>query len=381
MIERRVTMIDKKKLHTISASTLVALLIIFFIPFETAGRIIAAVLMTAIAVVSFIFVKKRSLPSIYKHQVLSIVSVITVVYLMLYYLSGLKFGFVHNTYGLDWKFILSRGIPTAVIIYFSEVYRHVMRAQEDKPADVIAYITCVLAEMIACATASVAISSFDHFMDLVAATMLPAVISNLLYQYLTPRYGIYPNVIFRAATTLYIYLIPIVPNMADSMYCFIRMIVPAGIYLFIDSMYEKKRRYALAKKNRLTVPITVLAVTIMLSTVMLISNQFRYGLLVIVTESMTGELNKGDAAIFERYDDQIIEEGQVIVFKRNESMIVHRVDEIQIVNGRKRYYTKGDANDGRDADFRYDSDIVGVVNYKIPYIGFPTILMRSLFDR
>ena len=54
MIERRVTMIDKKKLHTISASTLVALLIIFFIPFETAGRIIAAVLMTAIAVVSFV---------------------------------------------------------------------------------------------------------------------------------------------------------------------------------------------------------------------------------------------------------------------------------------------------------------------------------------
>lgn len=374
-------MIDKKKLHTISASTLVALLIIFFIPFETAGRIIAAVLITSIAIVTSVLVKKRRIPSINKHQVLWIVSAITVVYLMLYYLTGLKFGFVRNMYGLNLKYILSRGVPTAVIIYFSEVYRHVMRAQEDKPADVMAYVTCVFAEMIACATASVAISSFSHFMDLVAATMLPAVISNLLYQYLTPRYGIYSCIIYRAITTLYIYLIPIVPAMADSLYCFISMVIPAGIYIFIDAMYEKKRRYALAKKNRLAVPITVLAVTIMLSTVMLISNQFRYGLLVIATDSMTGELNRGDAAIFERYEDQTIEEGQVIVFERNEAMIVHRVEEIQIVNGRKRYYTKGDANDGRDADFRYDSDIVGIVNHKIPYIGFPTILLRSLFER
>ena len=374
-------MIDKRKLHMISASTVVALLTIFLIPFETAGRIIAAVLVASVAVVTFIFVKKRRIPSIYKHQVLWLIAVITVVYLMLYYLSGLKFGFVHNTYALKMQYFLARALPIAVIIFFSEVYRHVMRAQEDKAADILAYVACVLTEMIACATASVAISSFDHFMNLVAETMIPAIVANLLYHYLTPRYGIYSCIIYRATTTLYIYFIPVLPVLAKSLTSFISMVVPAGIFLFIYGMYEKKRRYALIKKSKLTVPITVLAIAVMLSTVMLISNQFRYGLLVIVTESMTGELNKGDAAIFERYDDQIIEEGQVIVFKRNQSMIVHRVDEIQIINGRKRYYTKGDANDGRDADFRYDSDIVGIVEHKIPYIGFPTIWMRSLFER
>ena len=374
-------MIDKKKLHIVSVSTLVALLIIFIIPFETAGRIIAAVLMASIAVVASWLIKKRTIPSINKHQVLWIISVITVVYLMLYYLTGLKFGFVNNLYALNLKYIFSRAIPVAVIIYFSEIYRHVMRAQEDKAADVLAYCVCVLAEMIACATASVAISSFNHFMDIVAATMLPAIVSNLLYHYLTPRYGIIPCVIYRAATTLYIYVIPFTPAMADSMRCFISMVIPAGIYLFIDAMFEKKRRYALAKKNKLAVPITVLALLVMLSSVMLISNQFRYGLLVIATDSMTGELNRGDAAIYEVYDDQTIEEGQVIVFKRNNSMIIHRVDEIQIINGKKRYYTKGDANDGQDADFRYDSDIVGIVNHKIPYIGFPTLIMRGMFSR
>ena len=48
-------MSDKKILHIISSSTLAALLIIFFIPFETAGRILAAVAIVAAAVLSYIF--------------------------------------------------------------------------------------------------------------------------------------------------------------------------------------------------------------------------------------------------------------------------------------------------------------------------------------
>ena len=110
-------MIDKKRLHAISAATLVALLIVFLIPFETAGRIIAAVLMAAIAIFATIVIKKRTIPSINKHQVLWIVSIITVVYLMLYYVSGLKFGFARNLYGLNLKFIVSRAVPVAFIIY------------------------------------------------------------------------------------------------------------------------------------------------------------------------------------------------------------------------------------------------------------------------
>lgn len=374
-------MIDKKKLHIVSASTVAALLIVFLIPFDVAGRIIAAVMLTAIATTTSILIKKRSIPSLNQHQVLMIVSVITVVYLMLFYLTGLEFGFIKNPYALKIQFVFERLIPIAAIIISSEIYRHVMRAQEDKAADILAFVACIFGEMIACSTVSVAISSFNHFMELVAETLFPAITANLLFHYIVRRYGIWPNIVYRALTTLYVYLIPISPAMEPSLESFIKMLLPAGIFLFIDAMFERKRRYALGKKSRLAVPITVLAVAIMLSTVMLISNQFRYGLLVIATGSMTGEINRGDAAIFERYEDQLIEEGQVIVFQKGKPQIVHRVDGIEIINGKKRYYTKGDANDGRDAGYIHDSDIVGVVNHKIPYIGFPSLLLRSLFER
>ena len=44
---------------------------------------------------------------------------------------------------------------------------------------------------------------------------------------------------------------------------------------------------------------------------------------------MTGELNKGDAVLYEAYDGQHIYEGQVIVFNKDDSRIVHRVVKIK----------------------------------------------------
>ena len=374
-------MTDKKVLHIVSASICAVLLVIFFIPFETAGRIIAAIAFAVAATVSIFMVKKRSILSINKQQVLLIMSVIAVVYLMLYYLAGIEFGFYKNIFGWNVTSLFSRLIPAAVIIVATEVYRWIISAQDDRPANILCYVSCVFAEMIVCSTASVAISSFSNFMSLVAETMFPAMVANLLYHYISKRYGYYPNIVYRAVTTLYMYIIPVLPDLSPAITSFVNLLLPLGIYLFIDAMYEKKRRYALAKKSKLEVPITIIAIAIMLFTVMVISNQFSIGSYVIATESMTGELNKGDAAIYERYEDQTVSEGQVIVFEKDDTVIIHRVVDIQIINGQTRYFTKGDVNEEMDDGFIYDSNIIGLVNFKIPFIGYPTLWMRSLFKR
>ena len=112
---------------------------------------------------------------------------------------------------------------------------------------------------------------------------------------------------------------------------------------------------------------------------MIVSNQFKYGSYVVATPSMTGELNQGDIAIFEKIDDQPITEGQVIVFEKDGIVIIHRVVDIETVNGTTRYYTKGDANEDLDAGFIVRSNVIGFVNLKLPYLGYPTIWMRNMF--
>lgn len=222
-------------------------------------------------------------------------------------------------------------------------------------------------------------------MDILAGALFPALISNLLYNYLAKRYGMYPNMVFRLIITLHAYILPISSGVSDSLVNFCRLLIPIAIYLFIDSLFEKKRKYALGNRSRfyrvMSGTLTVIIIVLMCGTVMLISNQFYYGAYVIATDSMTGELNKGDIAIYESYEDQLIREGQVIIFEEGSSKIVHRVVDIKIINGNSRYYTKGDANEDFDAGYLTDSDIVGLVNVKLPYLGYPTIWVRSLFKR
>jgi signal peptidase I len=113
--------------------------------------------------------------------------------------------------------------------------------------------------------------------------------------------------------------------------------------------------------------------------VMLISCQFRYGIIVVGSGSMTGSIDMGDAVVFEKYDKQEIELGQVIIFDYNGMKTIHRVVDIQKVDGEWRYYTKGDANALADNDYRLKKDVEALVKFKVKYIGYPTLFIRSIF--
>ena len=377
-------MSDRRILHIFSASVFAVLLLAFFIPLGFSGRIAAAILLLPFAVIMPLFVKKRDILSINKGQVLLILTVTALVYVMGYYLSGIPFGFYKNPYRLTLSSFFGFFLPIAAIILFTEVIRSVTLAQKNKLCDVLCLCSCITADMLICSNIY-SVTSFNRFMDLAAGAFLPAVLSNCLFHYLSKRYGIYPNLAYRFITTLHAYVLPISSGVSDSLHNLFRILLPIAIYFFIDALFEKKRRYALKKAKRssriISATLTVLFLAVMLGTVMLISNQFHFGAYVIATESMTGELNKGDVAICERYENQTVQEGQVIVFEKNGSVVIHRVIDIKIINGVTRYYTKGDVNDSPDAGFVTDAQILAVVDYKLPYIGYPTLWLRSLFDR
>lgn len=371
---------DRKVLYTISLSSLAVLFLAWIFPNEISGRIVAAIFLLPLAGITCFFVKKRSALSINRRQVLLLMAVIGLLYVVLYYVTGLHFRFYRTGYRFDLDGIVRFILPITVIVVATELIRSVIRAQNSKLADALTYLSCVVAEVLICSHIG-GIHSFNKFMDVVGLSFFPAIVSNLLYHYLSKRYGAYPNIVYRLFITLYTYIIPFKPAMPDSLFAFVNLIIPLIIYLFIDALYESKRRYAMGKRSKFSTVITAVAVVVMASVVMLISNQFRFGMLVIATDSMTGELNKGDAAIYERYDDQIIAVGQVIAFEKDSSVVVHRVIDIKNVDGTNRYYTQGDVNEEPDSGYVTESQVVGLVNLKVPYIGYPTIWLRSLFSR
>ena len=212
---------------------------------------------------------------------------------------------------------------------------------------------------------------------------MPSLTASILYNYVTKHYGILPTVTYRLIVGLYSYIIPFRAAIPEPLIALLRLLLPLLVCIFVRALYEKKRTYAVKMHSRVAramlsvALVLVILVAILFS--MLISCQFEYGVLVIATESMTGDINKGDVVMFRRYDGESIEVGDVIVFERYDSLTVHRVIETEIVDGVTRYYTKGDANEASDAGYVTAADLRGRVFAKLPYFGYPSVFFHELF--
>lgn len=370
---------DRKFLYTLSILFLILLFSVFFIPFNETKLLVTALL---IIFTFFIlrFIKKKSILSINKKQVVLLLFVFGLLFVMIYYLSGLHFGFYKSQLPLSFLSLSKVIIPIVISIILFELIRNRLLAQNNKIIDVIIFVASIVLEATLFSNITL-IDTFSKFMDMVGLTIFPAITYNLLYNYLSRRYGFYPNIIFRLITTLFPYILAIVPATPDAIYALVKLVFPLAIYLFINSLYEKKKKIAKEKRSKLSYVGLGLSLIMMTSVMMVVSGQFRFSAIVIATGSMVGELNVGDVVIYEKFDDQIIKEGQIIVYKKNNVKVVHRVVKIQNINGTTRYYTKGDANDGLDYGFITNNDILGVTNFKISYIGYPSIWVNSIFEK
>lgn len=88
----------------------------------------------------------------------------------------------------------------------------------------------------------------------------------------------------------------------------------------------------------------------------------------------------GDVVIVKRVNLSEIKVGDVIVFKAQTTKIIHRVVEVQNENGNLYFTTKGDANPtSLNFEKNITSDrIIGKAVLKIPYLGYPRILLLRL---
>ncbi len=369
---------DRRIIYICSYTVFFLLLLVLFIPVRYNQILSASVV--GLAALSFsLVVKKRAIYGYKWRQLTALMCFIGFLCVSLYILSGLAFGFVKPLYKLSfgtlWRYIL----PVMVTVVASELLRAILLAQKSRHVDILSYAICVLSEILLAGTAA-HISSPYALVDMIAQALLPAAVANLLYTYLSRRYGSMPNIGYRLFISLYSYFIPIASAMPDALRSLARLFIPIIIYLFIDAVYEKKKKNALSGRHIIGYAASAFGMIISVMYVMLISCQFSFGLLVIATPSMSGEINQGDAVIYEEYGGERIDEGAILVFDRNGETVVHRVARVEHINGQTRYITKGDANEDNDPGYITKSNVIGIVEAKLPFVGQPALWLRDIFN-
>lgn len=129
---------------------------------------------------------------------------------------------------------------------------------------------------------------------------------------------------------------------------------------------------------------TILAIFIVIGLLLIVSilpNKNILKLLAVQTGSMEPTLKTGSLILVRPVSDYKI--GDIISFKpdvhkTNLDNVTHRIVNIENINGKTLYSTKGDANNVQDGDKIEKSQIFGKVFIKAPYLGYIIGYLRTL---
>ena len=369
---------DRTKLYITSLISAAALLLSFLFGGFVANYVTCGLLLV-LTPLTLLLVRRRKAPSVRSRDVLILTIALATLFVVLTQFSGLVFEFYKNPYFINRKWLVRNILPALVIIVCSEVLRRVLVTQKSLLVSIAAFIACLAAEVTIFSGLS-GINSFNRFMDLLGMTLMPALTGGILCHHVSRRYGALSPILYRVITTLYFYFFPTMSGISDALVSCIKIILPLALLALIKATCESEKKVPNRASRTVAIVSTTILCSMTLAVAALVSCQFRYGVLVIATESMTGELNKGDMALFERYEDQPIEIGQVIIFEKYGNKIVHRVIEFEVVDGQTRYITKGDANPAPDDGFVTKDEIVGLSNAKIPAIGHGALFLHNMLE-
>lgn len=213
----------------------------------------------------------------------------------------------------------------------------------------------------------------------VGSIFFPAISENVLASYLAFWGGALPAMVYRGALLIFRWFSPILPDLDWITQSLAGTIAPIlGLIIvhhFLMGEFHRSRR-----KTRDSGGLFGWLVTSVVSVLLIWFSVGVFSIFptAIVSGSMLPQIGIGDVVIVKKTPADAVKVGDVIQFKSGNIKIAHRVVEIgQNEEGRRVLWTKGDANRNRDADSVLPEQVIGTVIYKVPKVGWITMLARS----
>lgn len=224
-------------------------------------------------------------------------------------------------------------------------------------------------------------TSFKIVYEFISAVLIPSISKNILLNYLSFKSGYTLSIVYRLIIDMYIYFIPVLPRSSLFIESVILLIFPIILMLYIRKNYyntEFNYKISIDKKNRF---LNYISYVFIGTIIILVSREFKYSMIGVGSGSMSGTINKGDAIIYEKYDNESnLNKGDIIVFSKNGILIVHRIVDMYQLDNDYVYQTKGDANTSVDSWIVSKNEIVGVVNFRVILIAWPSVFIYETFS-
>ena len=124
------------------------------------------------------------------------------------------------------------------------------------------------------------------------------------------------------------------------------------------------------------VGIVALIALLLLFSVFPITGNFK--VLTVLSGSMEPDIKTGSIIVIKPAENYQV--GDVITFgKTAATPTTHRIENMEVIEGKILYITKGDANNAPDNRKVTEQDIIGKVLFSIPYLGYAVDAVKKPF--
>lgn len=310
-----------------------------------------------------------------------IINLIT--FFMIYYMSGIFISFAKVGNYLTLKYMTTAIIPLILYIIAKEYLRYTLITKAGDKNGIIVLITIAFICLdCTIATSINAISFSKETFLLLALTIIPSISENILCSWMTYHFGYTPCLVYLMVLNLYKYFFPIIPNPNEYLYSIIFFILPILILINLNNWLKKDKTEALVLEHKHSAKLKIACefpiIIILIVMIYFVSGYFKYYAIAIATGSMVPNINKGDVVIVnQQFKEKDLKIGKVIAYNYNDKVVVHRIYKKVQTDKELIIYTKGDANNNMD-EYKITIDmIVGIVDAKIPFIGYPTVMINE----
>lgn len=323
----------------------------------------------------------------YKKDVLLNIIIFLLMYYFITYFLGLFSGFVKSSYSLSFINIIKNTFPVIVLILISELMRYVLfnKTKRNLPCLIIGCLLFVMVD----------VNTMVHIYDvktalgitkMICLVVFPSITKNIFLTYLTMKVGYKNGIIYRLITEISTYLLPIFPDFGEYINVLLKTVLPIAIMARLNNMfnYYSVRKIKDSRYNSRKLVLYSFITFALLTIVLLTSGLFTYQALTIGSGSMSPTIEKGDVIILKSMKNEEarkIKKGDVLVYNHDNKIIVHRVIKKSNNGETISFKTKGDYNNAKDSWIVKQEDVIGIVKFRIRWVGMPTVALNELLNK
>lgn len=297
------------------------------------------------------------------------------IYFVFTYTIGLFIGFLNNSYSLELFSIVNNAIFPLIILLATEIFRYNFVKSNKDNKNILGVMTFLLfLFQLNFYVKMTTFSTIDSSFEFVTTILIPMAIENILFTYNCYHSDYKANIIYRLIMDLYVYIVPIQPDINPLITSITSTVLPFSILLSVTSgkdIFESRKAGRKSLIGAADIPFALAAVAI----VCVIYGIGPYKMLGIETGSMMPNYNIGDAVVIDKnVNTDNLKVGDVIAYENVDNiLIVHRIVKI---NSDKSFITKGDNNNVADSFYVQPDKVRGCVKVRIPFLAYPALLFK-----